>query len=304
MRHGLLLYDNDDAMVGRIAPFLKDGLTGAESVLVIVDSRKRELLRHALGGDGDAVSYLDRDTFYTRPEDALARYDARLRQLLRDGIGAVRAFAELPRCASSADIDPWIRYEAVVNRALAHHPLWVVCGYDAREMPDALFESALETHQEVLVDEWEPSTGYRAPEAVVRSRSPRPLPLRNLESLPIAGRPQVFRDRLGAELRRSGVPEAEAADMLMAAAEVLANAQEHGGERVGARVGEVDGEFVCEIFDDGHGIDDPVAGLVPPRPGTSDSAGLWVARQLTRRLELVRVPEGFTVRLWAQAGAG
>src|ERR1700751_4568604 len=162
-------------MVGRIAPFLKDGLTGAESVLVIVDSRKRELLRHALGGDGDAVSYLDRDTFYTRPEDALARYDARLRQLVRDGVGAVRAFAELPRCAGSADVDPWIRYEAVVNRALAHHPLWVVCGYDAREMPAALFESALETHQEVLVDEWEPSTGYRAPEAVVRSRTPRPV---------------------------------------------------------------------------------------------------------------------------------
>ena len=84
-----------------------------------------------------AVSYLDRDTFYTRPEDALARYDARLRQLVRDGIGAVRAFAELPRCAGSADIDRWIRYEAVVNRALAHHPLWVVCGYDAREMPAA-----------------------------------------------------------------------------------------------------------------------------------------------------------------------
>jgi anti-sigma regulatory factor (Ser/Thr protein kinase) len=304
VRHGFLLYDNDDTLVGRVAPFLKDGVAGDESVLVIVDSRKRELLRHALAGDGRDVSYVDRDTFYTRPEDALARYDARLRQLVREGVGAVRVFAELPRCRDSTDVDPWIRYEAVVNRALAHHPLWVVCGYDAREMPESLLESALETHQEVLADEWAPSAGYRAPEAVVKSRNPRLVPLENLQPLPIVGRPQVFRDRLTAELRRSGVPEAEAADMLVAAAEVLANAQEHGGERVSARVGRVNGEFVCEIFDDGHGIDDPVTGLVPPRPGTSDSAGLWVARQLTRRLELVPVPDGFTVRLWAEARAG
>jgi anti-sigma regulatory factor (Ser/Thr protein kinase) len=304
VRHGLLLYDNDDVMVGKIAPFLREGLTAGESVIVIVDSCKRELLMDALAADGSAVSYVDRDSFYTRPEDALARYDARLRKLVREGAGAVRVFAELPCCDGGTDVDAWIRYEAVVNRALAHHPLWVVCGYDAREQPGTLMESALETHQEVLADQWGPSSGYRPPEAVVRSRSPQPTPLEDLRPLPTAGRPQAFRDSLSAELHRSGVPEAEAADMLVAAAEVLANAREHGGERVSARVGQVDDEFVCEVFDDGLGIDDPVAGLVPPRPGTSDTTGLWVARQLTRRLELVPVPGGFTVRLWTTAPAG
>jgi hypothetical protein len=47
------------------------------------------------------------------------------------------------------------------------------------------------------------------------------------------------------------------------------------------------------------GIDDPLAGFLPPRPGHADGAGLWVARQLTRQLELVSSAQGTTVRLWA-----
>lgn len=52
------------------------------------------------------------------------------------------------------------------------------------------------------------------------------------------------------------------------------------------------------VSDDGCEIDDPLAGFLPPRPGHADGAGLWVARQLTRQLELVLSPQGATVRLW------
>jgi anti-sigma regulatory factor (Ser/Thr protein kinase) len=55
---------------------------------------------------------------------------------------------------------------------------------------------------------------------------------------------------------------------------------------------------VCEVSDDGPGIDDPLAGFLPPRAGQEGGAGLWVARQLTRQLELVPSPHGFSVRLW------
>jgi hypothetical protein len=36
----------------------------------------------------------------------------------------------------------------------------------------------------------------------------------------------------------------------------------------------------------------PLAGFLPPRPGHAKGAGLWVARQLTRQLELVPSPQG------------
>ena len=79
---------------------------------------------------------------------------------------------------------------------------------------------------------------------------------------------------------------------------MLANAQRHGGETLSVRVGRVGDRFVCEVSDDGPGIDDPLAGFLPPRPGHADGAGLWVARQLTRQLEVVPSSHGASVRLW------
>jgi hypothetical protein len=55
---------------------------------------------------------------------------------------------------------------------------------------------------------------------------------------------------------------------------------------------------VCEITDAGMGLDDPLAGYLPPKSEDGPGAGLWVARQLTRRVDLLTSPQGLTVRLW------
>jgi hypothetical protein len=57
---------------------------------------------------------------------------------------------------------------------------------------------------------------------------------------------------------------------------------------------------VCEVSDHGGGLDDPLAGYVPPREGALDGAGLWVARQFASRLKPLASPGGgLTTRLWA-----
>jgi anti-sigma regulatory factor (Ser/Thr protein kinase) len=61
-------------------------------------------------------------------------------------------------------------------------------------------------------------------------------------------------------------------------------------------VGRVDGHIVCEVVDRRPGFDDPAAGYLAPRDGVG--RGLWVARQLTWRLELFRAPAGLTARIW------
>jgi anti-sigma regulatory factor (Ser/Thr protein kinase) len=298
MRHDLFLYDSDDRMVGTMAPFLESGLADGEAVVVILDQGKWELLADALESDVDAISYIDRDAFYQRPEAAIAGYDRRLREFVRDGAKSVRAFAELPRCETEREWDSWIAYEATVNRALAHHPFWVTCGYDRREMPEPLLESGFETHPCVLSDDRARSPRYHDPEEVVSSRTATPLPLTGLRELPTYDDAQSFRERLNAELEAAGVSPVESQNMLIAAGEVLANAQRHGGGPLSVRVGRVGDRFACEILDAGPGIADPLVGFVPPHPGHVGGAGLWVARQLTRKLELVSSPQGFSVRLW------
>jgi hypothetical protein len=75
--------------------------------------------------------------------------------------------------------------------------------------------------------------------------------------------------------------------MLLAGGEVLANAHRYGGGVRSLRAGRVGDGFVCEISDHGPGLDNPLAGYLPPYPGHREGAGLWVARQATRRLEMM-----------------
>jgi len=299
VRHSLLVYDDDDQMVEKIAPFLCSGLADGERAVVVLERRKWERLAAALGSHADKVLYIERDTFYTRPEAALAGYDGTLRRFVRDGASAIRVFGELPRCETDAECNLWLTYEAILNRAFEQHPVWIMCGYDTREVPGPLLEGAFDTHPEMLTEGLTRSPHYHEPEDVVRSRTKAPAPLAGLHALPLDGGPGGFREALSAELEAAGVSELEAGNMLVAAGELLANAQRHGGETLSVHVGRVDDGFVCEVSDDGPGIDDPLAGFLPPRPRHADGAGLWVARQLTRQLELVPSPQGATVRLWS-----
>jgi anti-sigma regulatory factor (Ser/Thr protein kinase) len=298
MRHSLFVYGDDDRMVEKMAPFLREGLRNGERAVAVIDRRKWDRLSEALGADAVDVMYIERDSFYTRPEAALAGYDSTLRQFAREGVVSARAFAELPRCETEADWNLWLSYEAIVNRALEHHPLWVICGYDAREVPGPLLEGAFDAHPEVLTEEWAPTSHYHDPEDVVRARTPTPTPLDGLHAISLDDGPGRFREVLRAELDAAEVPESDAENMVVAAGEVLSNARQYGGEKLSVHVGRVGDRFVCEISDDGPGIDDPLAGFLPPRPGHANGAGLWVARQLTGQLELLSSLDGSSVRLW------
>jgi anti-sigma regulatory factor (Ser/Thr protein kinase) len=299
MRHSLFIYDSDERLVEAIAPFLRGGLAAKRGrAVTVVDGRKWALFADALGPDADETLHVDRDAFYTRPEAALAGYDGMLRRAVRDGARAIRVFGELPRCETDAQSNLWLTYEALLNRAFDHHPVWVICGYDTREVAEPLLDGALDTHPEMLREDWDPSPHYHEPEDVVQSRTPTPEPLAGLQELPVNGDgPRAFRLALSAELEAAAVPEIDAWRMLVAAEEVLANAQEYGGGTPRVQVGRVGDRFVCEVADEGPGIDDPLVGFLPPRPGHREGAGLWVARQLTRQLEVVPSARGARVRL-------
>ena len=118
-----------------------------------------------------------------------------------------------------------------------------------------------------------------------------------MRRLPFDGGGRDLRERLRADVAAAGLSELDAGNLALAASEVLANAQRHGRGAPSLRTGGVDGSFVCEIADEGPGMDDPLAGFLPPQDAHA-GAGLWVARQLTRRLELLPAPQGLTVRLW------
>jgi anti-sigma regulatory factor (Ser/Thr protein kinase) len=139
---------------------------------------------------------------------------------------------------------------------------------------------------------------YHDPREVVSAHTPPPAAVPDLKTLPSTRDPAEFRELLAAELAAVPAPRARMLDLLIAANEVFENAHRYAGGPSRVRAGLVDGWFVCEIEDRGPGLDDPLAGFLPPRPEQSRGAGLWVARRLVRRVELLDNAPGLAVRLW------
>jgi hypothetical protein len=73
---------------------------------------------------------------------------------------------------------------------------------------------------------------------------------------------------------------------------VLANAHRYGDGARRLRIGRVGERFVCEISDHGPGLDDPLAGYVPPGSRHARRTGLWIARQMTQRLDMLSTERG------------
>jgi anti-sigma regulatory factor (Ser/Thr protein kinase) len=299
VHHNLFPYDDDGALVDHVARFLLEGLRAREATVLVVDPRKRALLGQVLGDALDEVQYIDRDSYYTRPEDALAGYDAQVRRYLKAGAPRVRVFGELPRCRTQQDSDMWIMYEALLNPAFAHHPVTIVCGLDAREQPDSVIEGSWETHPRALNEGWSENDHYHDPRDIVRARTPPAQHVSGLRTVATDGDARVLRARLLSEMAAAEVPAPDAANMLVAVGEVLNNAHRHGGGVRAVRIGRVAERYVCEISDHGPGLDNPLAGYLPPHAGHANGAGLWVARQTTRRLEMTTSERGLTTRLWA-----
>jgi anti-sigma regulatory factor (Ser/Thr protein kinase) len=299
LRHDAFVYDSDDLFVERMAPFVRDAFASGEDAVAITTRTNCALLREELGDESERLTLVDRDEWYVTPAHVIAGFDKTLSERLAAGAPAVRVIGEVQFGATPREWTEWTAYESIVNRAFADRPAWVVCPYDARVLPDPIVDAAFRTHPQVLRDGWwHESPHYDDPDHLVRALTPVPEPLDQLHSVLVARDPRAFRQRLRSEMARAGVPEGKAARMLVAAGEVLANALRHGGGVPRVRVGWVGGSFVVEISDDGGGLDDPLAGYIPPTADQAAGAGLWVARQMTSRLELISGDDGLSVRLW------
>jgi anti-sigma regulatory factor (Ser/Thr protein kinase) len=295
LRHHALLYDSDEEYAARSLAFLHEGLDAGECCVVAHDRAGLAIMRDALGSDADRVAFVDLSWTYTRPARAVAAYYGTFLRLLQNS-SSVRAIAEFQFGPSFDDWHEWQSYEAITNVAYAHLPVWVVCTYPTNGIPDAVIDGVLSTHCEVLPEQWAESERFEDPREAVRRLTPEPELLPELRAWSPGPDLGHFRDQLARHLVAEKVPEAKALEMLVAGTEIAANAVKHGGGIEQVRVGRAEGRFVCEVVDRGNGFDDPLAGYLAPRPGMG--TGLWVARQLTWRLESFRSARGFTVRTW------
>jgi anti-sigma regulatory factor (Ser/Thr protein kinase) len=296
MRHSAFVYESREEYVSRAAGFLREGLEAGEGAVVGNTRPGLAALREALGSDAARVTFLDVSAAYTRPARTFAAYHAVYADEFKKA-PAVRVISDVQYGPEPAEWEQWTAYEALMNRAFAHLPTWAMCTYNANGLPDPILDAVWRTHPEVVADGgWTESHRFEEPPDLLRRVTPAPEPLPRLRSIPFGGSAESLREQLARELAAERVPQARTLDLLLAATELATNAVVHGGGVADVRVGRAGGRLVCEILDRGSGFDDPVAGFLPPQAGSG--SGLWVARQLTWRIEFFRSPRGFTARIW------
>lgn len=301
--HDALFYASDDELLTAAVPFLSEGLARDETVLVECRDHINRLLTTALDDDPRVVCF-PRPGSSGRPAGTIAWYQETLQAEVDAGISQVRGVGEVDFGPTPAQWAEWARFESVINQALAQYPLWGVCMYDTRVLPEEIVHAGERTHPHLMTTkERIANPQYVDPTDFLRSMPPPgPDPLASappdvhipdLTNLADARR-RIHR----ACLAGSAVPKSSVAEFVYAINEVATNAVRHGRRPVSVRLWTSPEWLLCTVTDHGTGFNDPLAGYLP---GSSDAAepgqGLWLARRLSDHVDAARTSEGFCVRL-------
>ena len=215
------------------------------------------------------------------------------------GVDHTRIVGEV-RFGATTDLQTsWTRYESALNAVFERSPAWIVCPYDARALPADVIDQAWRTHPTVWDSTRHRSDRYELPARLLREivepgRAVTGPP--SLE-LPIDGRLGEVRRSVRALASEADLPRARVEELVLAVTELAGNTVRHagGGGRLALWI--TPEGIVCEVTDQGGGVQDPLAGLVPPKPSASAGMGLWIARQLSDSFAIGADDDGTTVRI-------
>ena len=306
--HDALLYDDRQQLVDTTVPFLLDGLAAGDAAVVAAGTGTASAIRDALDGD-PRVHVLERgDVYRARTPSAITTFRRLAEERVAGGARQVRVVGEVDFGVTERDWLEWMRYEAVINAALADWPLWGLCVFDTRTLPEPVLESALRTHSSVATPAGRsPNPDFVQPADYLRQL---PVPVEPLEAAP----PRLWardvadfiglRHAVAAELATVHASRDLIEDYLLAVDEMTSNALRHGKPPVSLRLWVGEDRIVCSIDDGGQGSTDPFAGYGPAHGEdlSRGGMGLWLARQLCDHVDLAADDDGARVRLTVRLG--
>ena len=148
-----MFYAGDDEFVERSRAFVEDGLESGEPVLVMVGSRKLELLREAFGVRADQVHFADMEVVGRNPARIIPAWN----RFVGDHagkLGGMRGIGE-PIWAdrSPSELSECQLHESLINIAFAAADEFrLICPYDTDALPDEVIDEARRSHPIVSRD--------------------------------------------------------------------------------------------------------------------------------------------------------
>lgn len=302
LAHQALLYGSEEEFLAGALPFIRDGLECGDPIRIVTTERITTWLRVALGADAGHVAFCESSQCYRHPVRALAIAYRSVQAASSDGQRWRMIREPLWTARTAVEKKEWARHESLVNAALASANAALVCAYDTRVVDPVVVAQVARTHPELIVHGGpRPSPSYIDP-AVFNAecdRSPLPelppptlwLRFRRLDQL------ATLRAFVASHAIQAGAAAQSVAQFVQAVDEVVTNAIEHGGGSGVLQIWAGPHTMVCQVSDTGAGLQDPLAGHLPPVPSRAGGCGLWLARQFSDLVELHSDPAGTTVRL-------
>lgn len=289
-------YDSDEGFLRLAVPRVRRALAEGRRVLVAAGPARLDRLREALGDDAALIDAREAASWYAHPQRTLAachEYATGRRTLL---VGEP-PWPEHDEVA----LREWIRYESVLNTALAGLETGALCFYDLRTAPEGVLRYAAMTHPLVCGPGGvTASPGFVPPGALVLDgdRAPLPEPPARARTVAFtAPRLRQLRHAVAEYAAGAGMDGDRVSALVLSVSEIAANSVEHGAGHGLLRMWTSGGDVVCEISDPGGPLEDPLAGYLPPEPESPRGYGLWISRQLCDLVELRSAGGSLRVRL-------
>jgi anti-sigma regulatory factor (Ser/Thr protein kinase) len=300
LMHHALIHGSDQEFLDGTLPTIHCGVQRGEPTLVIVGPERAELLRAALGTDAVAVEFADATQWFRVPGFVFGQYHRFVRQQRGDG-GRLWVVAE-PQWSgwSPGQRLEWQRCESITNVAFGWAPATVICTYDRRALPSSIIDVAHETHPALVAgaravgsDRYVAPAQYNAEHQV-----PLPTPPDDADTLKFElGDLATVRSVATAWATRELFDTDQVRDLLIAVHEIASNAVEHGGGTGIVRFWGTEHELSCEVSSNGP-LRQPYPGYLPPDTGQERGRGLWMARQICTRVDVLsRADAGVDVRI-------
>lgn len=297
-RHEALLYRGVAALAHSLLPFVREGISRGEPVLVALPSDRIDALRDALGDDADRASYLDITEAGANP----ARIIGEWRHFVdaHPGATGLRGMGELVWSGRRAvELEECRLYEALLNVAFDDGPAWqLLCPYDVDALPADVIEDVTLTHPEVRSAAGPRSDGYGGHRYAHLgfAQALAPAPVRTAHALFDGAGLGALRGQARVVCARAGLSAAATDDLVLALHEVATNSVEHGGGCGELRTWTRPDVLVFEVSDLGV-IDDPLVGRQAASDLAEGGRGVWLANQLCDLVQIRSSSRGTVVRL-------
>lgn len=300
--HDLLPFSDPEHLLHGVTRQVASSIEAGGTALLLCSDEVRERVVADLGPDAPLTA-LDRGLVRRNATVALTSLRAAARQQLAGGTPHVTVLGEVEALDDPAECAEWTRYEAMLDTVLGDLPVRVVCVVHD-DLPTPVRRAGQQTHRFVVSGgSRRANGGYVEPRITLqRLADTDPDPVQGTAPLlDVDGRPALgpLRDAVRRVLTAERVAGPMVDDVVVAVNEVASNVYRHAAPPLRIRVWVPPDRVVVTVTDHGPGLGDPTVGYVPPGVDrlVSGGMGLWLARQLSDRVDLLTGDGTFTVRL-------